>query len=141
MKRAAFSLVEVAMALGLLSFVLLSIMGLLGVGLNSSRSAHLDTIQASMARQVLSAVRADTAGPNFDSFTQDQWYFTLDGTLLTNSADAYFECRITVDEVDNAPEDARPHLRILQMEFVHPVAAPPQSRTTNTVQTTLARHD
>jgi len=137
MKRGAFSLVEVAIALGLLSFVLLSIIGLLGVGLNSSRSAHLDTIQASIARQALSAVRT----ADFDTFSSGTYWFTLNGARLTNSIDAYFECQVTADEAADAPEDARPHLRILQMEFVHPVAAPPQSRTTNTVQTSLARHD
>lgn len=137
MKRSAFSLVEVAIALGLLSFVLLSVIGLLGVGLTSSRSAHLDTIQAAAARQALSIVRT----ADFDTFSSGTYWFTLDGARLTNSVDAYFECRVTADEVTTAPDDAQPHLRTLHLEFVHPVAAPPQSRTTNTVQTTLARHD
>lgn len=137
MKRRAFSLVEVAIALGLLSFVLLSIIGLLGVGLNSSRSAHLDTIQASTARQALSAVRT----ADFDTFDTGTYWFTLDGARLTNSVDAYFECRVTADEADDAPDDAQPHLRILHLEFVHPVAASAQFRTTNALQATLTRHD
>ena len=47
--RQAFSLVEVTIALGLVSFALLALLGLFVVGLNSSKESALDTAQAQIA--------------------------------------------------------------------------------------------
>ena len=58
---AAFSLVEVALALGIAGFCLLAIVGLLPVGLNSNQNAFSQTAAASILSHVLEDLRATPA--------------------------------------------------------------------------------
>lgn len=58
--RAAFSLVEVVLALGLVSFCLLSIVGLLPVGLQSIKNAREEAAAANALNQLAEALRNAT---------------------------------------------------------------------------------
>jgi type II secretory pathway pseudopilin PulG len=66
---AAFSLVEVTLALGVMAFCLVALLGLLPVGLNSNRGALEQTAAASVASAVAVDLRqtplAVTGSPNF----------------------------------------------------------------------------
>jgi len=61
MKAAApvhgFSLVEIVLAMGIISFSIIAILGLLSVGLNSSRNALDESLLAAMSRQVVGSLR------------------------------------------------------------------------------------
>jgi len=96
----AFTLIEVVLALGLVTFGLVAIMGLLPVALNTGQEASVDTAFAAMDEVVSSTLRART-------FVQDQtsaaafFAFDKDGRLLTNTdaplelSSAYFTCTAT----------------------------------------------
>jgi uncharacterized protein (TIGR02598 family) len=61
-----FSLVEVVLALGVAAVALVSIIGLLGVALNTSSTAGHDTLMAAMTTEVLNDLRAS----EFDALWQ-----------------------------------------------------------------------
>lgn len=136
-KRSGFSLAEVAIALGLLSFVLLAVVGLLGVGLNSGRDAQLSTVQAAAARQVLTMVSTN----DLATYTGSKFWITFDGTLTNTTNNAFFECSVSTNAVTDLPNEAAGNLRALKIQFVYPLFANAANRTTNTIHATLARHD
>ena len=67
--RSGFSLVEVSLAMGILAFVVLAILGLLGVGMTSGRSAQTDTALTAATRFAVSSLQtnnpASVAGTSF----------------------------------------------------------------------------
>lgn len=60
-RLAAFSLVEVTMALGIAAFCLVALLGLVPVGLNSNRNAVQQTAAASIAASVITDIRNQVA--------------------------------------------------------------------------------
>lgn len=58
----AFSLVEVAIALGIISFALVSMLGLLSVGLQAEKSAYAETKVADLATLVFAGLREGSLG-------------------------------------------------------------------------------
>jgi uncharacterized protein (TIGR02598 family) len=96
----AFSLVEVVVALGVVSFALVTMLGLLSVGLNTNKVSS-DQIQAANIASLLVATRRASPtndGPNFTTFALpplNQSYTTnttavgLDGTTSTNTSSTY----------------------------------------------------
>ncbi len=57
-RHLGFSLIEVALALSVATFCLIIILGLLPVGLNSNQTSIRQTVAASLARGILSDLRA-----------------------------------------------------------------------------------
>jgi len=88
-RTGAFSLVEVAIAMGIASFVLISLLGLMTVSMDASRRSYEDTTVASLAQTVVSELKTT----NFNSIVATTFdrYFTYDGTP-TNSAGSYYLC-------------------------------------------------
>lgn len=91
-----FGLVEIAIALGIISFALLSLLGLMAVGLNASKTAREDTVVASLARNVLANLKTLNYA-QLSALGSTNFYFTYDGAA-TNSASssAYYECRARI---------------------------------------------
>lgn len=83
MRRAAFSMVEVVVALGIISFALVSIFGLLSVGLIASKQSGQDTVVASMAGQILS--RIQSGKDTLTVGTAINYYFDNQGRMQTNT--------------------------------------------------------
>lgn len=77
----AFSLVEVAITLGIFGFALIPLLGLLTSGLTANRS----NLDRSIKAQILSWVQGDTAS-QFSSYSVD---FDEFGSVTTNSAASY----------------------------------------------------
>jgi uncharacterized protein (TIGR02598 family) len=95
-RRNGFSLVEVTLALGLVSYALLGLLGLLTVGLTSSRDSSLETALSQIALHASSSYR-ETAG-SYDL------YYTFEGTVTTES-DAYFNVKVSRVPNDNVPSN------------------------------------
>lgn len=129
----AFSLAEVAIALGIIAFVLMALLGLLSVGLNAGKDSQLDTVQAALVHRLVSDLRT----ADFDTLTQTNLLFDYAGG--TNSPALYFEC----DVVFFTPTDVDPavanHLRRVTIEIRHPYGVTNQS--TNILHASLARQD
>lgn len=78
--QTAFSLVEVCLALGIVSFALLSVVGLMPVGLSAMRQAMDQTTEAQIAR-VISGEAALVPFDKLDQYATDgPYYFTQEGT-------------------------------------------------------------
>lgn len=114
--HAAFSLVEVTLALGVAAFCLISVFGLLPVGLNSNRSSTLQTTGINVLTAVCSDLR-NTPKQNTTSTrykidltsTQAQTiYLREDGSPLglpgtdAPSADARYRVTLTVTQLPTA---------------------------------------
>ncbi len=83
----AFSLVEVTLALGVAAFCLLSIFGLLPIGLNSNQLAIDQTTAASCATRVIADLRATAlvSGSNISISGTSALGFTIPGPAGTAS--------------------------------------------------------
>jgi len=96
--RRAFSLIEVVLAVGVVSFALLSIVAMVPVGLMSVHNAQVlqatgnITDQLRGQVQLLSFVPANT--DSIQNLNNTTYYYTSDG-MLTNAAGAYYNALIT----------------------------------------------
>lgn len=135
--RAVFgcTLVEVTLALGLLSFILLAVIGLLSVGLESSKVAQVDTVQSLAVRFLQTQVRANTAS----GYTGGTYYVHLDGSTNAAPSGAYFQCAVQTNHPAGNLDPA--NFIGIRMEISYPLAAPAMHRTTNVLHASLAREN
>jgi len=142
LRRGGFSLIEVVLALGLVSFALLPMIGVLSVALGVSSSAGDDTALAAMSAQVLADLRAapfDALGNPAPSqvalpattlpatLTDSVYYFTSDGVLITatNAATSpvvLYKCDVSKvpDPGTQAPNGGIYNRVMLQLSFSWP---------------------
>lgn len=88
-----FSLVEIVVALGVVSIVLVAILGLLSVGINSGKSSLDESLIAVMSRQVIGNLRQQQFSSNslFENITTtgtskiQTAFFDANGTRLLDS--------------------------------------------------------
>jgi uncharacterized protein (TIGR02598 family) len=80
----AFSLIEVVIALAIFSFALLSIMGLMAEGLNSTRNSSTNQAMANISRNLRADLQA-TPFTNWTSGTATNYFFTYGGYPTTQS--------------------------------------------------------
>src|SRR5947209_16405297 len=71
-RRSAFSLVEVVLALGIVSFAIVAILGLIPTGLQTSHSSQDETRAAQIAQSILSTM-ASQAQTQFNSISFQQY--------------------------------------------------------------------
>jgi len=83
--RSGFSLVEVTLALGVAAFCLIAVFGLLPVGLNSNQTSINQTAAASLARGIISDLRATTRTTPASSQKSPQYKITVPSTGSTTS--------------------------------------------------------
>jgi uncharacterized protein (TIGR02598 family) len=93
-QNAGLGLVEIALSLAIVSFALISLIGLAALGLGSGKDAREDTVLASLAKNVFFNLKTlDYA--TLSTLGTTNFYFTADG-LATNTANSYFECKVRV---------------------------------------------
>lgn len=111
---AGFSLIEVTIALGLSSFVLVALLGLASAGLNASKRSAEDTALVQIAEHAFSVGLTPLAAGASASHS-----FTREGMATTNSSDAYYSAVLSA-ESPAAPEDDNGHLFLLKLEVSWP---------------------
>ena len=90
---AAFSLVEVVLALGVVSFGLISLMGLLTVGLKTFHDAMTTTTEAEISQQISNQLQL----ANFSTIstnTQPTYYYFTEEGVSTNAANAIYTAQV-----------------------------------------------
>jgi uncharacterized protein (TIGR02598 family) len=115
-KTHAFSLVEVVVALGLFSFCIVAITGLLSVGLGSTRSVVNEGVAANIAGSVYGAWGAQTNGavaltvpglftslPALSTSASNSFFFDQSGVQTANSAGAALQMGYVVTADGVAP--------------------------------------
>ncbi|XHR27291.1 MAG: hypothetical protein ACFUZC_15240 [Chthoniobacteraceae bacterium] len=111
---AAFSLVEIAMALGIAVFCLVVLLSLLPMGLNSNHNAIEQTVAAGIAREIVTDLRAMGTGT-----TSPAYGLTLNSGLET----VYFSEDGAVTSIGGAPVSSGTFpSRYRASLYVHPQA-------------------
>lgn len=149
----AFSLVEVVLALGIISFAIIAIVGMLPVALKSSQDSMRETDATLIAQRIFSELktgsgsnRSVTTDPddtsnhmiNLAANSTNYLAFTQDGTVQTHtntpnpnpSCDFYAQISISTNT-------GLTNLSRVQIDITSPPSAPPSARTTNSFVTLL----
>lgn len=95
-KLDGFSLVEVCVALGIVSFAVIAILGLIPSGLNTLKDSTAETVRA----QIVRSIAASALTANFSSLNTNAC-FDNDGQLLPTNSPTY--PRYTVNATTSAP--------------------------------------
>ena len=128
-----FTLVEVVIAVGVLAFAAISLLGLMTLALQSSHNAAVQSTQATM----VSTITGKLSSQNFTNtvvrlpFTN---YFTEEG-VETNAAAALYRCEVA--DVSSANPTTN-FMRQVQLQICWP--APVYART-NVVVASLVKYD
>jgi uncharacterized protein (TIGR02598 family) len=149
LKRAGgFSLVEVVMALGVITFAMMGVLGLLALSANYSAQSSRETTFALMTQSTISYLR-NLGFANIPAFNNAVPYFyydvdgrmalqsgkTADTSAAAQSASTY-SCTVTRYTPD-APQNTN-NLIILRLEFSWPVNAPAANQQTTDVYTGIS---
>lgn len=131
----AFSLVEVVLSIGIVSFAVLAILGILSVGMNSNRDSKDDTILALATQEIEAWVRSQSF-QSLAAVAGEEPYtnlFMTSGGLLEKSGSgapinaassgSHYSCTISV-----FPTDLSSNFLQLQYLFEWPLEAPATAR-------------
>lgn len=136
-----FSLVEVVLALGVISFAIVSLLGLMTVSTGASRLSDEDTVIAAIARQVDTELR-NTTFANLPA-TGTAWYFDNEGHHLTTAAGAIYQCKILLtDDTDydsSGASGGSANLYRVQLLFSRALGS--NAPVMQTISTALYRND
>lgn len=141
----AFSLVEVVLAIGVVSFAMMAVLGTLPVGLKSSQESRGQVATANIARQIQGELqqisfRADSADTlTMQNLADTPFYFTLEGTR-TEASQAYYVASFAVTGVSLPGLSIDPaNARRVTVTVSHPADAPPQDRQESVFSLLLAK--
>jgi len=136
----AFTLVEVVLALGVASFGLIAMMGLLTVGLKTFHDTISQTTETEIAQQManqlqlanFSSVSAQGASTNYG--------FTQEG-LLTNTANALYFAKVSAPSVFTVPGGSTSStLSTNTLTFVISIWCVSSPQTTNAISIQIANN-
>jgi len=139
----AFSLIEVVIALGVITFAITAITGLLSVALKSSRASTDETLVASFAGDIMSDLRRRQFTNAWNSLQAGSNVF-FDGSgrpinevgaaissETARAQGAVYQCAISaVPDTNKTATTGAENLRLVTLDFTWPVgpAAPPNRR-------------
>jgi uncharacterized protein (TIGR02598 family) len=101
----AFSLVEVVLAIGVVSFAMMAMLGTLPVGLKSSQQSRGQVATANIARQLqgelqqISFLSDSQDTLTIQNLANNSLYYTLEGTKTADPSGAYYVANFAVNEV------------------------------------------
>lgn len=118
--RTGFSLVEVTIALGLVSFILVSLLALFSVGMQASRESANETLVSQITARTLALVQG-SAMPVPDGDGEEFFFDAMGERQEIASADTDTVYTVTVKaESTTAAGDASPFLVLLKTEITWP---------------------
>ncbi len=136
----AFSLIEVVIALGIFSFCIVGIFGLLPVAMSSVQSVYNESNANNIAEsiagfwEVAPSGENSTAGGNFTmgSFTvgnpaNETFYYNNDGNIVTDNTDASLKLNYAASSLSGYANSYT-----LNLTFTWPANAPDDSSTVTT---------
>lgn len=125
--RAGFSLVEVVLAIGIIAFCLVAVVGLFSVGQLASQRATDDTSLAAASFQVISKIRSRT-----NSALPTNYFFDLQGRMVPSIDEASYVCEVVSSAVpETEVANISTNLARVKIQFTWP-ASVPQGRRPNT---------
>ncbi len=121
--RAAFSLVEIVLAVGIVGFALITIIGLQPVGLTSLRASMDSTIETQIINQLFGEV-SQTDFSRIERYEDSLLYFNADGHRVGSAAEARFQVQLevvlpssTFSPFPSAPSDIQTSLNTVRLEI------------------------
>jgi len=108
--RAAFTLVEIVLVIGVISFALVAIIGVLPAGMNASKEATNQTVVSLILEDVHNRLQLQPLTPGLAAFSPA--YFDDRGVYIITTANsassgglanAYYRADITIGSWNNAP--------------------------------------
>jgi len=141
---AGFTLVEIVISLGIVSFAIVALVGLLAVSMGSSRDSAEDTAIATMARQVTAEIRSEKF--NNLSMSKD-YYFDGDARFLTNDignadtqtkARAVYLCKMTLTADTKFSTNV---VNLYNAKLVFSSALKANGPAVSTISTAIARYE
>jgi uncharacterized protein (TIGR02598 family) len=153
-RQRGFSLVEVALAVGIVGFGMTVILGCLPVGLISVKDSKIQSAKANIARQLrgelqqISFFKDDsTADTNIDGLKVKEYYYTQEGMRAESSKEAYYSASFSVNDAevksaggnDGATSFLPENARAVEVKLSYPRAAPEANRETTSFSLFLAR--
>ena len=143
-KRRAFSLVEIVLALGIISFGCVAIFGLLSVTATVNRRSSDETAIATMSRQVISSIKQQefsTVQASLVGATTNL-FFDQSGTLLPSSESALYQCAVTglADaSTTSSFSNGQTQVNLIKFRLVFTWPLDGSASNTNTLLTSVAR--
>lgn len=144
--KRAFSLVEVVLAIGVVSFSMMAMVGVLPIGLRSAQESNAQVAMANIGRQLQGELQqisfsTDSSDPlNISSLSSSPYYYTLEGLKTTSAADRYYEAKF---DVANAKLSGAPfstaNARTVTVTLSYPLSAPEANRQTSVFSLLLAK--
>lgn len=119
--RHGFSLVEVILSLGIVSFALVAMLGLLSVGFNASKQSTEDTLISTMTSKITSELRGTSSVTAATMTTPKEYYFDAQGILMTTGTGAVYYCQATMRHPSSSEvADLGSRFGILTLDFTWP---------------------
>lgn len=111
-QRSAFSLVEVTLALGIVSFGLLSVIGLMSSGLSSLSTAS----ERSIMSRITAGIAHDVLHGDFDELAGGLRYYDSEGVELPVSrvASSIYQAQTVL-----SPDASNPHSKVVLVQVAH----------------------
>ncbi len=150
---AGFSLIEVVIALGIISFCMIGVLGLIALSANYSGQSSRETAFALMAQSTISNLRSrgfslintpalptqgtlDDATPDFYYDVNGRVALKSDGTVDTSPhSDSIYGCTVTRYSPNN---QTSANVIFLRLEFSWPIVAPAVNRQKIDVYTSIS---
>lgn len=142
-RKAGFSLVEVVIAIGVVSFAMLAILGSLPVGIQSMQDSMQQQAKATITQQLRADLQqlpfeksadADKAEFNIEALETVTWYYTTHG-MKTDEKQAFFAATFRLQPASLESEGGTAGVeytsataRNVQVTLEYPMSAPPQNR-------------
>jgi uncharacterized protein (TIGR02598 family) len=130
-----FSLIEVAIALGIVSFVLIPIIGLLPMGLATIQASENQTVMAGIAQQIRGQLQEITFS-SVATLPQTTYYYTNEGVPTASSSGGYYAVSFTVKGAlipggGSSTFDNANAAQTVVATMTYPVGAPASSQKTS----------
>lgn len=142
----AFSLVEVVLAIGVVSFAMMAMLGTLPVGLKSVRESRGQVTTANIVRQLqgelqqLSFKADSTDDFSVEKLEDKSFFFSLDGTRMEETAGPYYKASFSVNGVTAPGMTVDPaNARSVKVTVSYPMNAAPGDRQESVYSLLLAK--
>jgi uncharacterized protein (TIGR02598 family) len=103
--RRAFSLVEVVMAIGLISFVLVGLLGLMSAGLGGIRNASDESSSAMIAKKLVAEIGQNSLDDILVSTFSDRWFDAEGQEVLETDPFRVYRAKASAELHPGLPEN------------------------------------
>ena len=125
-----FTLVEVTLAIAIASFSILSMLGVVAVGMSTMRSAIDATVQAQITQEVISSLRrADFS--TLQDLEQNRWSFDDRGLPMESAEGAIYGASVDMEPANLSGGSSNPNLLRVVVSITQ-ISEPGQPRLVST---------